>query len=159
MNAYHFGRFYVAFSRDISLLEATEADAHRITEIPDSNGICLGKETLPDAYAYMITRYLGNGNPIWSTKLKKPKKKQKGRMRYEHQKMPVLLTDEDVASEGINQKRIDKIMPKITELIEPGEHIIVYGDDGVFFRGKEFFVITDKRIIFVNEKTRRCFAS
>ena len=54
---YHFGRFYVAFSRDISLLEATEADAHRITEIPDSNGICLGKETLPDAYAYMITRY------------------------------------------------------------------------------------------------------
>lgn len=73
---YHFGRFYVAFSRDISLLEATEADAHRITEIPDSNGICLGKETLPDAYAYMITRYLENGNPIWSTKLKKPKKKQ-----------------------------------------------------------------------------------
>lgn len=73
-------------------------------------------------------------------------------MRYEHQKMPVLLTDEDVASEGINQKRIDKIMPKITELIESGEHIIVYGDDGVFSRGKEFFVITDKRIIFVNEK-------
>ena len=76
LNAYHFGRFYVAFSRDISLLEATEADAHRITEIPDSNGICLGKDTLPDAYAYMITRYLENGNPIWSTKLKKPKKKQ-----------------------------------------------------------------------------------
>lgn len=73
---YHFGRFYVTFSRDISLLEATEADAHRITEIPDSNGICLGEESLPEAYAYMITRYLENGNPIWSTKLKKPKKKQ-----------------------------------------------------------------------------------
>ena len=40
---YHFGRFYVTFSRDISLLAATEADAHRITEIPDSNGICLGE--------------------------------------------------------------------------------------------------------------------
>lgn len=78
-------------------------------------------------------------------------------MRYEHQKMSVLLTDEDVASEGINQKRIDKIMPKITELIEPGEHIIVYGDDGVFSRGKEFFVITDKRIIFVNEKNTALF--
>jgi hypothetical protein len=63
-----------------------------------------------------------------------------------------LLTDEDVASEGINQNRIDKIMPKITELIEPGERIIVYGDDGIFSRGKEFFVITDKRSIFVNGK-------
>ena len=63
-----------------------------------------------------------------------------------------LLTDEDVASEGINQKRIDKIMPKITELVEPGERIIVYGDDGILSRGKEFFVITDKRSIFVNGK-------
>ena len=65
-----------------------------------------------------------------------------------------LLTDEDVASEGINQKRIDKIMPKIAELIEPGECIIVYGDDGILSRGKEFFVITDKRSIFVNGKKR-----
>ena len=63
-----------------------------------------------------------------------------------------LLTDEDVASEGINQKRIDRIMPKIAELIEPGERIIVYGDDGILSRGKEFFVITDKRSIFVNGK-------
>ena len=63
-----------------------------------------------------------------------------------------LLTDEDVASEGINQNRIDKIMPKIAGLIEPGERIIVYGDDGILSRGKEFFVITDKRSIFVNGK-------
>jgi hypothetical protein len=73
---YHFGRFYITFSKDISLLEAKEADAHRIAEIPDKKGICLGEESLPEAYAYMITRYLENGNPIWSTKLKKPKKKQ-----------------------------------------------------------------------------------
>ncbi len=65
-----------------------------------------------------------------------------------------LLSDEDVASEGINQKRIDKIMPKIAELIEPGECIIVYGDDGILSRGKEFFVITDKRSIFVNGKKK-----
>ena len=63
-----------------------------------------------------------------------------------------LLSDEDVASEGINQKRIDKIMPKIAELLEPGERIIVYGDDGIFSRGKDFFVITDKRSIFVKGK-------
>lgn len=73
---YHFGRFYVTYSKDISLLDADEADAHRITEIPDSKGICLGEASLPEAYAYMMTRYLENGNPIWSTKLKKPKKKQ-----------------------------------------------------------------------------------
>ena len=73
---YHFGRFYVTFSKDISLLEAKEAEAHRITEIPDSKDICLGEESLPEAYAHMITQYLENGNPIWSTKLKKPKKKQ-----------------------------------------------------------------------------------
>ncbi len=63
-----------------------------------------------------------------------------------------LITDTDVASEGINQERIDKVMPKIASLIEPNEHIIVYGDDGIFSRGKEFFVITDKRSIFVNGK-------
>ena len=73
---YHFGRFYVTFSRDISLLEATEADAHRITEIPDSKGICLGEASLPEAYACMIARYLETGKPIWSTKLKKSKKNQ-----------------------------------------------------------------------------------
>ena len=39
-----------------------------------------------------------------------------------------LITDTDVASEGINQERIDKIMPKIASLIEPDEQIIVYGD-------------------------------
>lgn len=63
-----------------------------------------------------------------------------------------LLTEEDVASEGINQNRIDKIMPKISEMLEPGEHLIVYGDEGILSRGKEFFVITDKRSIFVNGK-------
>ena len=73
---YHFGRFYVTFSKDVSLLDAGEADAHRITEIPDSKGICLGEASLPEAYACMITRYLENGNPIWSTKLKNRKKKQ-----------------------------------------------------------------------------------
>ena len=73
---YHFGRFYVTFSKDVSLLDESEADAHRITEIPDSKGICLGEESLPEAYACMITQYLKNGNPIWSTKLKKRKKKQ-----------------------------------------------------------------------------------
>ncbi len=73
---YHFGRFYVTCSKDISLLDAAEADAHRITEMPDSSGICLGEESLPEAYANMITQYLKNGKPVWSTQLKNPKKNQ-----------------------------------------------------------------------------------
>ena len=63
-----------------------------------------------------------------------------------------LINDEDVASEGINQSRIDKIMPKIAELMDSDEHIIVYGDDGLISRGKCFFVVTDRRSIFMEGK-------
>lgn len=65
-----------------------------------------------------------------------------------------LISDNDVAAEGIHQERIDKVMPKIADLTGPGEHIIVYGDEGIFSRGKEFFVITDKRSIFVKGKKK-----
>ena len=65
-----------------------------------------------------------------------------------------LINDEDVASEGINQNRLDKIMPKISDLLDMDEHILVYGDDGLFARGKCFFVVTDRRSIFVEGKRR-----
>lgn len=71
---FHFGKFYIAYSDDISLLDAAQANTHRITEIPDSKGICLAENSLPEAYSNMITRYLENGNIIWSTKLNKHKK-------------------------------------------------------------------------------------
>ena len=70
---YHFGRFCMTVSRDLSLLDETEANAHKITEIPDSKGICLSSDMLPEAYANMMTRYLENGNKVWSTKLKTKK--------------------------------------------------------------------------------------
>ena len=65
-----------------------------------------------------------------------------------------LINDDDVASEGINQNRIDKILPKIADLMDSDEHIIVYGDDGLILRGKCFFVVTDRRSIFVEGKRR-----
>ena len=65
-----------------------------------------------------------------------------------------LINDEDVASEGINQHRLDKILPKIADLLDMDERIIVYGDDGLFARGKCFFVVTDRRSIFVEGKRR-----
>lgn len=63
-----------------------------------------------------------------------------------------LISSSDVATEGVNQNRIDKVMPKISGMMEPGEHIIFYGDEGIFSRGKEFCVITEKKSIFVNGK-------
>ena len=65
-----------------------------------------------------------------------------------------LINDEDVASEGINQHRLDKIMPKISDLLDMDERIIVYGDDGLFARGKCFFVVTDRRSIFIEGKKK-----
>ena len=72
---YHFGRFYVAYSNDISYLNEEQANSHRITEIPDNKGKCLGAEALSEAYANMIKQYLENGNIVWSTKLNKSNKK------------------------------------------------------------------------------------
>lgn len=66
-----------------------------------------------------------------------------------------LIKDEDVASENINQNRIDKIMPKIADLMDADEHIIVYGDDGLFSRGKCFFVVTNRRSIFIKGKRKK----
>ncbi len=66
---FHFGRFYIVSCDDISLLNAEQADAHRIAEIPDSKGRSIDTESLPEAYSNMITRYLENGKVIWSIKL------------------------------------------------------------------------------------------
>jgi len=70
---FHFGRFYIVSGDDISLLDAEQADAHRIAEIPDSKGRCMDTELLPEAYSNMITRYLESGKVIWSIKLNKRK--------------------------------------------------------------------------------------
>ena len=66
---FHFGRFYIVSDDDISLLDAEQADAHRIAKIPDSKGSCLDAELLPEAYSNMIARYLENGKVVWSIKL------------------------------------------------------------------------------------------
>lgn len=68
---FHSGRFYIVSGDDISLLDAEQADAHRIAEKPDSKGRCLDAELLPEAYSNMITRYLENGKVTWSSKINK----------------------------------------------------------------------------------------
>lgn len=66
-----------------------------------------------------------------------------------------LINDEDIASEGVNQKRIDAIRSIIAPEMNSDEHVIVYGDNGIFSRGKDFFVVTERRSIFVDRKKCR----
>ena len=66
-----------------------------------------------------------------------------------------LINDEDVAAMGINQQRIDNVMPRIAPVLETGERILVYGDNGIFARGKDCFLVTDKKSIFVKKKNIR----
>ena len=56
------------------------------------------------------------------------------------------------ASEGINQKFIDIAKERLQNELEAGERIIVYADTGLIFKGKEYFLLTDKRCFFVKKK-------
>lgn len=71
---YHSGRFYIISSDDISLLDAEQANSHRIAGKPDSKGRCLDVDLLPEAYSNMITRYLEYGKTIWNSKINNHKK-------------------------------------------------------------------------------------
>ena len=57
-----------------------DAEPHIVKEIPDSKGILLARENLPEAYACMFTRYVERGNTAWSTdlenKMMKPETKE-----------------------------------------------------------------------------------
>ena len=68
---YHFGQFYVSGSANPLFPHPEDAQAHMLPEIPDSNGILLVNEDLPEAYANMFARYAKTGNAQWSTDLSK----------------------------------------------------------------------------------------
>ena len=63
-----------------------------------------------------------------------------------------LINDEDVASEGVNQRRIENVKDKIEPHMEAGERIIVYGDNDLFFRGKNFVLVTNLKCMFFTKK-------
>ena len=64
---YLFGRFYVAGSTNPFFPGAEEAQGHAAAEVPDSSGVLLAKENLPEVYAQMFTRYAESGNAHWGT--------------------------------------------------------------------------------------------
>ena len=43
-------------------------------------------------------------------------------------------------------------MPVLETVIDSGERIIVYGNKGILSKGKEYFVVTDRRSVFVKKK-------
>jgi hypothetical protein len=62
---YLYGRFHVAGSTNPLFPAPQDAKEHITPEIPDSNGVLLGKENLTEAYVRMFTRYVENGSAQW----------------------------------------------------------------------------------------------
>ena len=59
---------------------------------------------------------------------------------------------DDISVKGVREDQIEKAMPLLKTLIDPDERIIVYGNKGILSRGKEYYVVTDRRSIFVKKK-------
>jgi len=66
---------------------------------------------------------------------------------YMRRKLPF---SDDISLPGVREDQIEKAMPAILPLMEPGERVIVYGNKGILSKGKEYFVITDKRVLFAD---------
>ena len=63
-----------------------------------------------------------------------------------------LMTADDLAAEGINESLINAVRGRINSELEAEERIIVYKDLGIFSKGKEFTVLTNKRFLFFKKK-------
>lgn len=59
---------------------------------------------------------------------------------------------DDISIKGVREEQITNAMPRISEVMEQGERVIVYGNKGILSKGKEYYVVTDKRCIFVDKK-------
>ena len=74
-------------------------------------------------------------------------------VQIEEYMLKKLSPSDDISMVGIREDQIQKAMPMLKDALEDGERIIVYGNKGILSKGKEYFVITDKRCIFVNKKS------
>ena len=58
---------------------------------------------------------------------------------------------DDISAKGVREDQIEKAMPLLKTVTDPDERIIVYGNKGIFSKGKEYFAVTDRRSIFVKK--------
>ena len=59
---------------------------------------------------------------------------------------------DDISVKGVREDQIEKAMPLIQTVTDPGERVIVYGNKGILSKGKEYFAVTDRRTVFVKKK-------
>lgn len=62
------------------------------------------------------------------------------------------ITGGDLAAPGINEDKIKKVMPAVSSEMKSDEKVVLYYDRGIIFKCKEFMLVTNKRIFFVNKK-------
>ncbi|MCR4797090.1 MAG: hypothetical protein K5853_01410 [Lachnospiraceae bacterium] len=53
--------------------------------------------------------------------------------------------DEDLAMPGLHEEILNKVRGNVDPQLEPGEKILLFIDDDVFFKGRTGFIITNKR--------------
>ncbi len=63
-----------------------------------------------------------------------------------------LLTGNDISAPGIREQNMAGIMSRISSDVTPGEHVVLYYDDGLFSHGKTGVVVTETRTLFVEKK-------
>ena len=66
--------------------------------------------------------------------------------------MKLNLSD-DISVKGVRENEIEKVLPRISEFMDPRERVILYGNKGIFSKGKEFYAITDRRSFVADKKT------
>ena len=64
-----------------------------------------------------------------------------------------LTFSDDISVKGVREDQIEKAMPLLETVMEPGERVIAYGNKGILSRGKEYFLVTDRQSIFVKKKS------
>lgn len=62
------------------------------------------------------------------------------------------IRGKDLAAPGINEVMIDKVMSRVSSEMKSDEKIILYYDRGLIMKNKEFLLLTDKRLFFVNKR-------
>ena len=58
----------------------------------------------------------------------------------------------EISIKGLREDQITNALPAISGVMDSDERVIAYGNKGIFSKGKEYFVITNKRSIFVEKK-------
>ena len=68
----------------------------------------------------------------------------------DHMRTYMIPMYSDVSAPGIHEENMSEVKQRIQ--LNPGEHIVLYYDDGLFSHGKTGFILTDKRIFMIEKK-------